>query len=1153
MPAQPYDALNPPIEVKEPTEYMRYSQGSLPDTSLGTLFEGLGNATTSATKVADSYYKNTIREEVTAASDEITDSFTGRGPVPAGATPDPTTPDEITRTGERMQRLNAGVKAGTVLNSHYWGLLDMESRRLRAKYPGYREQIDNVFSDVTGSVPANALRKALMEEAKAGSKADPDKERKHWEEKVITQTPYGKQVTDRASSGSPMSVLELQGLAARHFSSTTETAAGKAELELKQAKGEDVRHEANKEASSTVWKSIADASTNVELGNLLDTAKKYRSAGPDGLPKYSPQEEQAITAGFEQFRSKVNANARMITTSYMKQGLHPQDAETIHKTVETVLKNIEEDITRGRIQSVATYKSVLEGLQSGDKVSMLTSNETLRRYSVLRDVLGPEGFNLTLDKNPEELSRFSRQVYNHNLTNMFVPGAPGAPAPSLLDEHLKNVSNGVTDKKVYNASREFLLNAVKEPAVKPEARTRAVDALYGPRNMKYLDDINVGGTVVDQKGSRNVRSQLYSKMASPEMTAKMLELKNAGDEESWKKYSTWVMRNGAMLTATPAQSLLPILGEPRAGVEVGFDPQTNTMRLMPPRASNAFPGGGTVESGWNAHRLAAQQWVQELNSVIQPMVSVDQGGVKELAPAGQGTATKGVERVLNAHGLDLVPGENGQMVLKPLAQRRLGGPGERPFGDEGSQAEPVLYKRYPVGETDEARFNEAQELETNGMTNHDIWRTTGWFKDTNNEWVSEIDDSRASFNQGWNKNETSTIGNILDHKELYNVDPTARDIPVRLFDPEKVGVSKTLRGSYYPPSENLPQGVIFLNKTIDEDQLLGTVLHELQHRHQPQSRVQREIQTQEYDQRASEREAQDTAGRRDLTTGERNQTPPRHMQGKEEQILQQHNELKPFFSPNVPMSKLGGPEDEQKVQGLLLSEENGKIGPGMLPQAAMDTWENIKNFMSSGDEISAFKLAATLTGGGMTRAAEGSVGSAGGRFTVLEGGAQNVGKSEAKLAIVTNEKGIPQAPLHSNVSDQVVDDYLKGQFAALEAHLRKNADKPTYELAQRKQAAMQTSKRLHDDYISTIEKDISDALTKPDYLMTKDPHGYLLRQAQFMDKLSQEAAGKGSELSGFLKEMLGNRATDLPAWDKTYKDAAKMYRKALFKVLKNET
>ena len=75
------------------------------------------------------------------------------------------------------------------------------------------------------------------------------------------------------------------------------------------------------------------------------------------------------------------------------------------------------------------------------------------------------------------------------------------------------------------------------------------------------------------------------------------------------------------------------------------------------------------------------------------------------------------------------------------------------------------------------------------------------------------------------------LGQVFDHPELYKHYPEAQFIPVYYGDLEEI--SPNLRGAYAPsegfPDQNLPQGQIYLNNTMPNQDFRETLLHELQH------------------------------------------------------------------------------------------------------------------------------------------------------------------------------------------------------------------------------------------------------------------------------------------------------------------------------------
>jgi hypothetical protein len=80
------------------------------------------------------------------------DSVTKDKPLPAAAT------QEISG----LKRLNNAYSAGNLSDSYYSGQLQSVVAKLRARYPGFQDEIDQSVSQITGIQPANALRASLQ-------------------------------------------------------------------------------------------------------------------------------------------------------------------------------------------------------------------------------------------------------------------------------------------------------------------------------------------------------------------------------------------------------------------------------------------------------------------------------------------------------------------------------------------------------------------------------------------------------------------------------------------------------------------------------------------------------------------------------------------------------------------------------------------------------------------------------------------------------------------------------------------------------------------------------------------------------------------------------------------------------------------------------
>jgi muramidase (phage lysozyme) len=76
-------------------------------------------------------------------------------------------PQGVTRYAEGMTKLKAQYDQGVITDSRYYEQLEVLTRQVKARFPGYEDHIDKTIHRITGVTPANALRNARMEELKA--------------------------------------------------------------------------------------------------------------------------------------------------------------------------------------------------------------------------------------------------------------------------------------------------------------------------------------------------------------------------------------------------------------------------------------------------------------------------------------------------------------------------------------------------------------------------------------------------------------------------------------------------------------------------------------------------------------------------------------------------------------------------------------------------------------------------------------------------------------------------------------------------------------------------------------------------------------------------------------------------------------------------
>lgn len=174
-----------------------------------------------------------------------------------------------------------------------------------------------------------------------------------------------------------------------------------------------------------------------------------------------------------------------------------------------------------------------------------------------------------------------------------------------------------------------------------------------------------------------------------------------------------------------------------------------------------------------------------------------------------------------------------------------------PLGKINRQAGKLdIFAGKKANNADLRKMEAAQELANRGMDRDKIWKETGWFKDVDDHWKFELDDSRSTIQgRDFNKeimdavelggeegrknrmaavadmkdytppHEQSTIlAGVLDHEELFDNYPDAKSI---LYDRDP---SIELGGASYTPTEN----AIRMSE-MNKGAIRSPLLHETQH------------------------------------------------------------------------------------------------------------------------------------------------------------------------------------------------------------------------------------------------------------------------------------------------------------------------------------
>lgn len=146
--------FNPAVPEGDMPNNLNVSRGAGPNRSFETLFSGIGDAISGLAKTGDNFIQGEITNDARYARDSMDDEM---------GLSSTAVPQEITQSQAGLSKLAQAQIQGKVTPEYYYQRLSATMKGLRAKYPGYEQQVDEALTKATGVQPANAFRNALFE------------------------------------------------------------------------------------------------------------------------------------------------------------------------------------------------------------------------------------------------------------------------------------------------------------------------------------------------------------------------------------------------------------------------------------------------------------------------------------------------------------------------------------------------------------------------------------------------------------------------------------------------------------------------------------------------------------------------------------------------------------------------------------------------------------------------------------------------------------------------------------------------------------------------------------------------------------------------------------------------------------------------------
>lgn len=632
-------AFNPDLPNRETPNFTGYSRGVTGDDSLAGLFKQAGSLYGVTVETKDKINQQRIRDDATDMVDTVRNEAIGiaEGTPEGSITNNVTVPEALDKELEQTKKLTESYKNGNLKDSTYWMRMEVISKKLRSKYPAYREQIDNTMSDLTGNVPANALRSALQREAaelERGKPESPEKRLQRIEDKNFALLPdqywIDKQMGNQWSPEKTLRTISEYGRLKmqndiRLWDAQARNQANTDYDNAREKDSNEVFDIAKSEIQGLMTLDIRDKSDSLGLSfdALSSNLASIEAKAGQGKP-ITGKELLQLRSQFATYRRQLLDRRDQILSRPNEQLGGQSYNERIQMTearrkelmapIMTHLDNLEAAITNGeygwlKANSAVTAQTVAEGT-----ANLLTDPNQgwAARTAVLRDVLGP-AFPV-LYSSPEGQKSFSNVQ----------EGVVAFMKSGIISTSL-NLGEILEDGKQRGAS-----NTALGVTFDDIMRTYGSDALTNPEAFRrmtkqlFADNKNfLASFPTDQ------RAEIFRRMLNPYVAKKMAQT----TPELVKDIKDWASTSWMSLfesQAVDVRSIAELSASSTSQIKVVYDPVSMTFSASPDTLPTVRPSGRPGSPMDVSGSRAIKGPIDNLNKAVQGLVQFYKGiGVNE--------------------------------------------------------------------------------------------------------------------------------------------------------------------------------------------------------------------------------------------------------------------------------------------------------------------------------------------------------------------------------------------------------------------------------------------------------------------------------------------------------------------------------------------
>lgn len=643
------------------------------DTTYEKLFSGIGDVLSGAVTTADEHFKKQAREASEQAIEKERDA---QGVGLAVQDPnlfnsnvekvDPNLPPGVLKAGRNIDKWREANLDGKLNDVYYSARLDSEVRRIKAQFPGHKDEIDKYFSSKLGFTPANKLRESLQREYET-ARSNVDKERDSLQRFVEQNAKY-----DPAGA---KAVLDGKMSRTEFSSRVWDKQAEEKQIESARAKialNKDVSAQQTDQVIGVLHQNL-----NMEVRRVLDQTVMGMAGGyknfNDMLSKFkdkppSPEEAAQLRSLFGNLKAQVTNKVLDIVNSPLAQGSTETFASKIgdKSKIDGViaiqlspLDVIEQRLVNGEFGLLKHDLNMIAATENAAVNRLYSSDEVFSISAAVRKIGGPEFYALLPRLDNNLLSDTSKALTKIMNQRTMVKGE--SVTQQLRDMKRVGQANGNTVRQHLINQTETLKEAAKTD--NREVLTNFVNGLYSENPLPEI-------VMKD-------RLTVFGMFASPEITQSLQK-----HPDLFQKYSAWVQRRLPEVLAVQGQKVQE--GFEDSSINITYENgqfRLNRLRLDPRR----YYTSPSVMTGKSPLHSSVEEAVNDINRGLQLAKPVlEASGVNFEQYANQviqgivrgGIGPKKPEKGLWEKLLDALSGSDTQNVPEPMFKEQGGNSGK---------------------------------------------------------------------------------------------------------------------------------------------------------------------------------------------------------------------------------------------------------------------------------------------------------------------------------------------------------------------------------------------------------------------------------------------------------------------------------------------